>query len=120
MQYELTKKFAIITGFDFGRDKYNSTNYGFWYSPIVIVRQLINKKTQIALRAEYYGDPKQIIVATNTNNGFKIFGVSSNFDCSINSMLKFRIEGKMYRSKGKIFNGSNYNYSVTSNVSIKL
>ncbi|MBC7650194.1 MAG: outer membrane beta-barrel protein [Deinococcales bacterium] len=63
-----------------------------------------------------------MIIATATKNGFQTFGLSSNFDYEINNKLKFRIEGKLYNSKDKIFmkNTSNNNYSLTTNLTFKL
>jgi hypothetical protein len=103
-----------------GRDKFNLTSYGTWYAPVLILKQRINGKTRIAFRGEYYSDPKQIIISTGTTNGFQTFGFSSNLDFELNSNIKFRVEGKMFHSKDKIFaNGSN-NYSLTTNMTITL
>lgn len=120
LQCEPTNKFGIIIGFDIGRDKYNSYAYGTWYSPVVIVKQSINKKTRIAFRGEYYSDPKQIIISTGTTNGFQTMGLSSNFDYDVNNKIKFRIEGKTFHSKDKLFTNERNNYSLTTNLTIKI
>lgn len=120
LQYEPTKKLGLIAGFDLGSEKRNLSNYDIWYSPVIIIRQIINNKIQIALRTEYYNDPAQVIIETNTNNGFQAFGVSTNLDYTLNEKLKFRVEGKMYHSKDNIFSGSNNNYSLTTNLAIRL
>jgi Putative beta-barrel porin-2, OmpL-like. bbp2 len=120
LQFEPTNKFGIIAGFDLGGDKRNLSNYGIWYSPVIIIRQSITNKIRIALRTEYYNDPTQVIIATNTNNGFQTFGVSTNLDYDLNEKLKFRIEGKMYHSKDNIFSGNNNNYTLTTNLAIRL
>ena len=120
LQYEPTNKFGIIAGFDIGRDKFNPTTYGTWYSPVLIIKQSINEKTRIAIRGEYYSDPKQIIITTGTTNGFQTFGFSSNLDYDLNDKIKCRIEGKMFQSKDKIFVNEINNYSITTNMTIKL
>lgn len=120
LQYEPTNKFGIIAGFDIGRDKFNPTTYGTWYSPVLIIKQSINEKTRIAIRGEYYSDPKQIIITTGTTNGFQTFGFSSNLDYDLNDKIKCRIEGKMFQSKDKIFVNDINNYSITTNMTIKL
>ena len=120
LQYEPTNKFGIIAGFDIGIDKFNHTCYGTWYSPVLIIKQSINEKTKIAFRGEYYSDPKQIIISTGTTNGFQTFGFSSNIDYELNDKIKFRIEGKMFHSKDKIFENQSNNYSLTTNMTIKL
>jgi hypothetical protein len=120
LQYESSTKFGIIAGFDIGSDKNNLINYGTWYSPVLIIRQSINEKTKIAVRGEYYSDPKQIIVSTETDNGFQTLGISSNIDYEINDKIKFRIEGKIFHSKDKIFENKSDNYSITTNMTIKI
>ena len=120
-QYEPKDKLAFIAGFDIGTDKYNAKNYGVWLSPTVILRYTLNNKMKIALRGEYYKDGKQIIVSTNTTNGFQVAGLSTNFDYLVNNKVGFRIEGKLYHSKDAIFqNNKNNNYSLTTNMTITL
>lgn len=120
LQYEPTKKFGIIAGFDIGMEKFNSTTYRTWYSPVLIIKQSINEKTKIGFRGEYYNDPKQIIISTGTTNGFQTFGFSSNLDYDLNNKIKFRIEGKILHSKDKIFAKEKNNFSLTTNMTIKL
>jgi hypothetical protein len=120
LQYEPTDKFGIIAGYDVGRDKYTIDRYGIWYSPVLIIKQMINEKIKIAIRGEYYSDPKQIIILTGTTHGFQTFGFSSNLDFSINDKIKIRIEGKMFHSKDRIFVNENDNYSLTTNMTIKI
>jgi hypothetical protein len=120
LQYEPTNKFGIIAGFDIGMDKFNSTTYGTWYSPVLIIKQSINEKIKIAFRGEYYNDPKQIIISTGTTNGFQTYGFSSNLDYDLNNKIKFRVEGKILHSKDKIFANENNNFSLTTNMTIKL
>lgn len=121
IQYEPTSKIGLIAGFDIGTDKYNSNDYGAWFSPVLILRYTLNNNMKIAFRGEYYQDKYNIIIKTNTQNGFQVSGISTNFDYKINEKIVFRIEGKMYDSKDKIFkNNTNENFSLTTNLTIKL
>ncbi len=114
-------KMACIAGFDIGTDKYNPFDYGVWFSPVLIVRYKLNEKIKMALRGEYYYDKNQIIVSTATSNGFQVSGISTNLDYNITKNIQFRIEGKIYNSKDKIFQDkSNANYALTTNMTIKL
>jgi hypothetical protein len=113
MQYTPTQKWGITAGFDVGSDKYNKQDYGIWYSPVLIIRRNINEKWKAAIRTEYYNDKKQIIISTATENGFQTFGLSTNFDYTINSNALFRFETKYYDSKDVIFNDKNTNYEAT-------
>ena len=120
MVREFKNKVGLTLGFDIGTDKYNAKDYGIWYSPVMIVRYSLSQKTKIALRGEYYFDKNQIIIATNSSNGFRVAGLSSNFDYAINKLLTWRIEGKIYKSKDQIFEKkSNNNFSLSTNLSVR-
>jgi hypothetical protein len=121
LQLEPKDKMGVIAGFDIGSDRYNTADYGIWFSPVLIVRYPINDKIKVAFRGEYYNDQHQIIIPTNSPNGFQVSGVSTNFDFKVNERLQFRLEGKVYDAKDPIFlNNSDENYSVTTNMTIKL
>jgi len=121
LQFEPKSKFSLLLGFDIGTDKFNSTDYGIWYSPVAIIRYAINNKTRIAVRGEYYNDKQQIIIPTNTTNGFQVSSLSANLDFKINKNTQFRIEGKVFQSKDNIFlENQNQNYSITTNLTIRL
>jgi hypothetical protein len=121
LQYLPQKSIGVILGFDLGTDKYNLRDYEIWYSPVLILRYPINDKSFIAIRGEYYFDKHQIIITTNTINGFQVSGVSVNIDHKINENALFRMEGKVYNSKDKIFSSNlKRNFSFTTSVSIKL
>ncbi len=121
MQYEPIGKLSFIAGFDFGTDKYNATDYGVWFSPVIILRYTLTDKMKIAFRSEYYHDKNQIVIPTNTVNGFQTLGVSTNFDLQLNNNIQFRIEGKLYHSKDKIFqNNTNNNFSLSTNLTFKI
>jgi hypothetical protein len=119
--YEPTSKLGLTLGFDIGSDKYNSTDYGYWYSPALIARYTINSKNKLALRLEYYNDDNQIIIPTNTLNGFQTFGTSLNYDYEISEGILWRTEYKVYYSPNQLFlNNSNQNSSFTTSLSLKL
>jgi len=120
-QFEPGEKLGIIAGFDLGSDKYNSTDYGIWYSPVVILRYSVSEQIKLAVRGEYYNDKNRIIIATNNLNGLRVSGISGNFDYQLSKMLQFRIEGKFYQAGDREFsNNSSKNYSLTSNMTIRL
>ncbi len=120
-QYESLSNLGIIAGFDAGFERNRLKKFNSWYSPVFIIRQRIHKKAIIAVRGEYYNDKHEIIIFSGTPNGFQTFGFSSNLDVDLNEKIKWRIEGKVFHSKDKIF--KNYsaanNYSLTTNFSIK-
>jgi hypothetical protein len=120
MQFEPGKKLGIIAGFDLGNDKYNNSDYGIWYSPVLILRYLASDQIKLAIRGEYYNDKNRIIIATNSQYGLRVSGISGNIDYQISKKLQFRIEGKAYHAGEREFsNNSGKNYSITSNLTIK-
>lgn len=121
VQYEPNKKVGLIVGLDIGTDKYNSSDYGIWFSPVAIVRYNISQKMKIAIRGEYFLDKNQTIITTNTINGFQTSGISTNLDYAKNDKVSFRVEGKLYNSKDKIFEkNTNNNFCLTTNLTVKL
>jgi Putative beta-barrel porin-2, OmpL-like. bbp2 len=115
-----SKKLNIIAGVDIGSDKYATDKYATWFSPIIIAQYKINNKTNVAFRSEYFNDEKQLIINTNSINGFKTLGLSTNIDYQINDKLQWRAEGKYYEAKDNIFNdGTNKNFALTTNLTIR-
>jgi hypothetical protein len=103
---QLSEKFGLIAGLDIGSEEKPEgvSGWNTWYSPIVIVRYTATEKTNIAARVEYYSDENGVIVATQTPNGFKTQGYSANFDYAFSGNILWRIEGRFFKSKDKIFN----------------
>jgi Putative beta-barrel porin-2, OmpL-like. bbp2 len=121
LQFEPKSKLGLIAGFDIGTDKYNAADYGIWFSPVVIVRYSLNDKARIALRGEYYNDKNQVIISTNLPGGFRVSGLSANFDYKITQMIQCRIEGKIYNSQDRIFkNNRKDNGALTASMTIKI
>ncbi len=103
--FNLTEKFGLITGFDIGlqqRSKH-SNEYNVWYTPIVIARISPYKKVDVAVRAEYFNDPEQVVIQTFSAGGFQTMGYSVNFDYTIRDNCLWRIEGRIFNSHDSIF-----------------
>lgn len=123
-QMQLHKKFGLIAGFDIGAQQKSkgSSNYNTWYSPVIIVKYAPTEKISIAARGEYYSDANGVIISTGTVNGFQTYGYSLNLDYTITDNLVWRIEGRGFTSKDKIFSlekqPSTQNYFVTTSLAI--
>lgn len=104
-QIQLHEKLAIIAGFDIGMQQQskNSSDYNTWYSPILILRASPCSNLSVAARVEYYSDPHGVIIATGTPNNFQTFGYSLNLDYLIHNQVLWRVEGRGFSSKDKIF-----------------
>ncbi len=123
-QIQLNKKFGFIVGFDIGAQQKSkgSSTYNSWYSPILIIQYALAKKVSVAARLEYYSDANQVIIVTNTPFGFQTLGCSLNFDYLIYKNVMWRIEGRAFNSKNKIFilkdEPSCNNYFVATSLAI--
>lgn len=123
-QFHLTEKFGMILGFDIGAQQKakNSNDYNTWYSPVLIVKYAPTEKISIAARGEYYSDANGVIISTGTLNGFQTYGYSLNLDYQIMNSVVWRIEGRGFTSKDKIFTLNNkpssQNYFLTTALAI--
>lgn len=123
-QIQTTENLGFIFGFDVGSEKIKSSKGRIWYSPVIISRFKINENNILAARLEYFKDPKEIIVSTNTKNGFQTLGYSLNYDFRLSEKMIFRIEAKKYQAKEAIFyekgTPSKQNFSITTALTLKL
>lgn len=123
-QFQLTNKLGLIAGFDIGAQQKakESSDYNVWYTPVIIARYALTDKLMVAARGEYYNDRNGVIIATGSTNGFQTFGYSLNFDYNVMTNLVWRIEGRGFTSKDKIFTldgkANNNNYFVTTSMAI--
>lgn len=117
-QFQLSEKIGLIAGIDIGAEQTekNSSDYDLWYGPVLITRFALSKQWTMALRAEYYVDDNQVIIATGTPNGFQTFGASLNVDYAPVSNVLCRLEGRLLNSKDQIFERNNV--AVNSNIAI--
>ncbi len=123
-QFQLHEKFGMIAGFDIGAQQQskNSSTYTTWYAPILILKVTPTDKFSITARGEYYSDASGVIISTGTPNNFQTFGYSLNLDYLIHNNILWRIEGRGFSSKDKIFmpndKPSNNNYFITTSLAI--
>lgn len=123
-QFKVSEKANLIAGFDIGAQQAEkgSSDYNMWYSPVVIAQYKPTAKIQLAARGEYYQDKQGVIIATGTENGFKTYGFSANFDYLVTDNAMFRIEARSLNSKDAIFlndaTPSKNNVFVTTSLAI--
>ncbi len=124
-QIQITKKVGLTAGFDIGAEQKTkgSKNFNSWFSPVLILRVSPTEKYSIAARGEYFADKNGVIILSGTANGFRTFGYSVNFDYLVRENVMWRIEGRSFNSKDKIFLNkdnlpSDNNFFVTTSLSI--
>jgi hypothetical protein len=116
-------KWRTIIGFDAGMQTDVSDNDRklFWMSPVLIAQYRLAPKWQTALRAEYYQDRDQIIIASNDE--FKTAGMSLNLDYLINDKVKLRTEARYFNSQNKVFVKDNSmvndNFCITTSLAFE-
>lgn len=122
--FQLTQKFGLTAGIDFGFEKKpeGSSGSNTWYTPIIIARFTPTDKIRIGARGEYYADKNGVIISTGTPNGFKTFGYSLNFDYLPVDNVIWRVEARSLNSKDAIFTHDNsakkQNYFLITSVAL--
>jgi hypothetical protein len=124
-QFQWTKKFHFIVGFDLGMQQIakGSSEYDTWIAPVIIGQYTINKLWKTALRLEYYQDEKGVIIPTETINGFQTTGFSLNIDYAPAQNIVCRLEGRWLYSKDAVFETktrmANNNFIIGTSIAIK-
>ncbi|HEY0562055.1 MAG TPA: porin [Methylophilus sp.] len=108
-QYQINDQWGLITAFDIGAEQKdrNSSRYNVWFTPIVIAKYTHSNQLSVTARAEYYQDSHQVIVTTDTPNGFRTFSYSANVDYTLSNHFAVRAELRKFHSKDKLFQHKN-------------
>jgi len=123
-QFQLHQKFGLTVGFDIGTQQKSkgSSEYNTWHTAVVIAKFVATNKISISARGEYYSDENGVIIVKGTPNGFQTYGYSVNLDYIIRANLIWRVEGRGFISKDKIFalndRPDTQNYFVTTALAI--
>jgi hypothetical protein len=122
--FAFSDRWGLLGGFDIGweQKQTGSSQYNAWYTPYLLLQYKLSSKFYLAARAEYYSDRNNVIITTNTPNGFQTAGYSLNADVRINEHALWRIEARTFQSKDKIFTlqdkASTENYFITTLLAI--
>lgn len=122
--YTFENNLQLTAGFDFGfeeREK-NSSHYNHWFSPIVILKKSFSNYWKAAARIEYFSDKNQVIIVTNSPEGFNTFGYSINGDYIPYKNVNLRLEGRLFSTPNRLFiNGNPYkNFFISTSIAIKI
>ena len=123
-RFNIHKKLGLVVGFDIGLEQQfpKSSNYNMWYTPYLLLQYSCSEKFHVGLRGEYYSDKNQVIIHTNTPNGFQTAGYSINADYNIHSQVLWRIEARTFNSRDEIFLLNNVpsanNYFITTSFAL--
>lgn len=108
-QYQINDHWGMIAGFDIGAEQAekNSQRYNVWLSPIIITQYQYSEKLSLAARVEYYQDKDQVIISTDTPNGFSTWSYSANLDYKFTKHVAIRTEVRKFHSRDRIFQQGN-------------
>lgn len=103
-EYLASARWQYQGAIDFGHQS-QQINDGVdgWITGAIIVRRILNPKQSLALRAEYYADPHEANVVTNTPHGFQVTGLSLNFDHKLDQKALWRNELRGFYSEDEIY-----------------
>ena len=112
-------KWAATIGFDYGLEQTakGSNTMNTWFSPILILKLSPDARNSVAVRGEYYSDPKGVIAFSGTPDGFKTAGWSINYDRQILPRAVWRLELREFTGKNAYFEKSDRSF-VDSDVFI--
>ncbi|WP_299761918.1 porin [uncultured Pontibacter sp.] len=104
--YTFSDRFNIAASVDYGRQElFGSDQKGNWYAGLLLARYQLSDRLAMAGRVEHYNDKNQIIITTDTSNGFQTSSASLNFDYIPAPNLMWRFEARGYDSQDMIFVG---------------
>jgi hypothetical protein len=116
--YEPAKKWSVTAGIDIGSEK-SGAQTNLWYTPVIISRYIVNTKSKIAARLEYFKDMKNTLISSTIP--FQLGGASFNYDYQISENCIWRSEIKIYNdfSNFLLLNAPNNPKSFLTTLSIK-
>lgn len=80
-----------------------SDEWDSWAGALGIVRRRWNDRWATVFRAEYYTDPRQVIVPTGTPHGLTTIGYSLGFDLNVMEDAFIRFEGRTFHGVDDLY-----------------
>lgn len=101
-----TDRLQLRGTFDYGSQRRvgsGEVGNGAWRGYAAIARYQVHPRAVVALRAEGYSDPEQIIVSTGQPYGLRASGWSLNVDVSPQPRVLWRTEGRLLSGANPLF-----------------
>ncbi|MBL0937379.1 MAG: porin [Gemmatimonadaceae bacterium] len=96
-------EFSLVL--DGGRQARVATGADWWTGSSAIVRRQVNRTTAFVVRGEHLYDRGQVLVRSNTADGFRTTGASFGVDIAPDSRVRWRSEVRGFRSGDAIWPG---------------
>lgn len=98
------EKLAFALSSDVGTQKNPHDNgYRNWYTGAIYMRWLMTQNFSGAIRLEYFLDRDQVMINTGTQNGFRVAGITTNFDYRYAEIYRLRFEYRNFFSQDSIY-----------------
>jgi hypothetical protein len=120
-KYKVSPKLHAVVTFDVGtQEEWNGTTTRPYYFFTLISQYYLSDMFSVSGRIEHNNDQYQILVDTNSPDGFvgQVYTANFNYHITSNSML--RIEGKYYSTQNDIFNAGEIASSNNALVAVSL
>ncbi len=102
--YSQSDRWQYLAAFDVGhQSQQDKDGVDGWFATTFTTRHVMNSLQSMALRFEYYSDPHEANIVTNTQNGFQVFGASLNFDQKLDENVMWRSELRGFSSRDEIY-----------------
>ena len=104
-QMEISEKLEFFAGIDIGfqQESKGSSSYNNWHAVTLILRYKISDKWAMAFRGENYVDRNDVMIDSDTPNGFNTSGLSVNGDFRPIPNLACRMEIRWLNSVDELF-----------------
>ena len=102
MQMPMTEQLQIQVAWDIGAEQVEkaSSRYYVWHAPLIQARYQWNPEWSMTARLEAYQDPKEVMIQTVSDRGFRASAFSTNIDFRPNKSIMYRIELKKINVSG--------------------
>ena len=99
----LTPGWTAALVLDIGVQDNGGSSSDMWHGGSLMTRYRFSDRWAIGGRLEYFSDEAGVIVPTGTPENFQTVSASVNVDLSVVPNLLWRIEGRMFQSRGAIY-----------------
>lgn len=115
----LTDKFAVAASYDVGwQQSVDKTANTLWQGYAIFAHYQVAPKFALTLRGEQYFDGNQVLVTTNTANGFQTTSASLNADLTLHKNVMWRNEVRGYWSRDPVFPSKNHGLTASDGVAV--
>ena len=101
-KYSPSDRLNLVALFDFGTQNGYSASTKLWHTANITARIKLMQKLSLSLRAEYYSDPKQAIVALPMQDA-SLYGASVGLNYGITDQVLLRVESRLLNSDKRVF-----------------